>query len=784
MRLIYLALAWIAGLLLAAGNPGSSMTILWFGLVLLALLNIWLTRKDKTQRWYMLALVAFTLGGLRATFIPTTSDIVAYHNSGGLTIEGVIVSEPDLRDDRVQMQVSAEFISRAGSTTPVQGLVLVQAARSQTVRYGDRIQATGTLIFPAEMDTFSYADYLGRAGVFSIMPNAAIEVLSGGHGSPLLAAMYDLKSRAHTIIQTHLPDPAAALLSGIILGLERGIPPALQDDFSAGGASHIIAISGFNMVVVSGVVMGLLNRFTERKGLAAGIGLTVIAAYTLLVGANAAVLRAALMSSLVTIAPLLRRKTYVPASLAFLLLVLSAVNPAVLWDVSFQLSFFATLGLALFTKPLTKRFDALLERLLPANAARTTSDMLSEPLMVTLAVQITTLPLIILYFNRMSLVLLPVNLLIVPVQSALLLVGGAAVLLGFVLPVAAQVLFWFDLVFLSWTISIVRLFANLSFAEIEFQIDSRIIALYFMVLIGGALMQAAQPAWALRLAAFVRQRAISSATLLAGVSTCVLMSALFFSRPDHNLHVWFLDMGHSNAVLVQTPGGAQILVDGGRFPSRLLTALGDRMPFNDREIEILVITQPDEFDTSALQAIATRYTLGAALHNGQPNLSESYLLLQEALARYPLVAVHAGYVLEMDDGTRLEVLHPAALPGINDSLDDSALVLRLTYGEVSFLLTGDLSREGQARLLMGDHFPVAAVMQLPQHGTIRSLSANFLNAVQPQVVVLQSDRTNRRGDPNPDILAMLPEVPVLRTDQSGTLHLWTDGQTLWYLPEK
>jgi competence protein ComEC len=226
-----------------------------------------------------------------------------------------------------------------------------------------------------------------------------------------------------------------------------------------------------------------------------------------------------------------------------------------------------------------------------------------------------------------------------------------------------------------------------------------------------------------------------------------------------------------------------MLVDGGRFPSRLLTAIGDRLPFADREIEVLVITQPDEFDTSALTAVLARYDIGVALISGQPNLSDSFLQLQDLLAAHAVVTVRTGYTLVTDDGVLVEVLHPPQQPSLDDSLDDNTLTLRLSHGAISFLLTSDLSQEGQAALLAEGQWPLATVLQLPQHGTARSLDSAFLEAVQPQAVVIQSDPANRRGDPDADVLASLSVVPIFRTDQGGAIHFWTDGRELWVIDE-
>jgi competence protein ComEC len=778
MRLVYLALGWTAGLVLAA-STNARPTVLWLALTALALFTLWLGRHDQRQRILGAVLVALTLGGLRFSFTPVTRDVAQYNNVGGLTIEGVVVAEPDARDDRTLLRVEAETVTRAGGTVPTSGLVLVQAPSTTDAGYGDRIAATGLLITPAESDTFSYADYLARGGVFSIMQDTAVEVLSTGHGNALYSGLLDLKTQAGSLIDQHLPEPGAGLLSGILLGDENGISPDVEEAFGRVGASHVVAISGFNMVILSGVVMGLLKRLRLPNKWAGAIGILVIVVYTIFVGANAAVVRAAVMSSLLVIGEAIRRKTFLPASLAFVVIVMSALNPAVLWDVSFQLSAFATLGIMLFADPLSRWFNFQVARGVPSRLTSYVITLFGDPLMVTLAVQLTTLPLIVLYFGRLSPVLFAVNLLIIPVQSLLLILGILATLVAFLIPPIAQILFWFDLLLLAWTIGVVRLFARLPFADVEFYVDPRLITLYFVMLIGGAMLQATQPAWALRLANWIRGRAVMTATGFSGAAVLLLMGAVYMSRPDGYLHLWLPDVGHSNAVLVQTPGGAQMLVDGGRFPSRLLTAIGDSFPFNDQEIEVLVITQPDEFDTSALSAVLNRYDIGMALTNGQPNLSEAYGQLQDALSQHEVISVTTGYTLQVDDGVLLEVLNPPQQPGLDESLDDNALVLRLTYGEASFLLTGDFSREGQGLLLEDGIWPLAAVMQLPGHGGARSLDADFLAAAQPQVALLQSDRANRLGDPDADTLAMLGDIPIFRTDQGGSIHIWTDGEQLW-----
>ncbi|MDE2638515.1 MAG: ComEC/Rec2 family competence protein [Chloroflexota bacterium] len=778
MQLIVFSSAWAVGIsvsrVLLAMPPS-----FWFAAFAVSLCGGLVFRR-RVAWWIFASLIAFFAGGFRQSLAPASSEIAAYNGHSG-TITGLVVSQPRLREDRVQFRLASENIFTNSELTGTSGLVLVEADRGAEVQYGDRIRATGKLALPATWDTFSYADYLGRQGVFSIMQNAGLEVVDSGYGSPLIASLLKLRTVVQRSIASALPEPQAGLLTGILLGDEDGISRKLKDDFSRVGASHVVAISGFNMVIVSGIVVRVMSTLFRRNRVVVTLNaLSVIAVYALFVGASPGILRAALMSGLLVVGSQLNRKTFVPTSLAFATLLLSLGDPSVLLDIGFQLSFLAVLGLSLFADPLSTRFRRLLDRLLPIRAASVVHSFLNEPLIVSIAAQITTLPLIILYFGRLSLVALPVNILIVPVQTAVLLLGMTASVVYAFMPAIGTLIYWADLVFVSWTIAVVRAFADLEFAEIVVHLDGRLIQAFYLLLIGGAMGYAARPPIWHHIQEFVRRHTVVLAVIATSATALILMGAVTISRADGRLQVWLLDIGHSNAVLAQTPGGAQILVDGGRFPARLLTAIGDRLPFYDREIEILAITHPDAWDIAALNSVLERYSVDAVLYHGQPNRDPTVDSIFERLRQSDtqIVEVKAGYTVEFADGAMLEVLHPQTQPKITDRLNDNALVLRLSYGDASFLLTADLSVEGQRELIATGVAMRASVLQIPQHGTARALDDDFLSAVQPQIALLQIDIANRRGDPDPDTLGKLRGVDLFRTDEIGTIHLRTDGKTI------
>ncbi len=634
MRLIIITVAWALGISLSRALP-TIETSVWAAAMAVGALSA-LALPNENLRKLAVLLVLFTAGGARQSLVPRSSEIADFNGYNG-TITGSIVAEPTVRYDRIQVRLAAESVFVNNQTRPISGQVLVEADRSAELAYGDRIRATGALDYPGAGDTFSYADYLGRQGVFTIMRNAGLEIVGANSGNPAMAMLLELKQIVRGIIECALPEPQAGLLTGILLGDERGISPELEEAFERVGASHIIAISGFNMVTVSAMVMRVFSSVIgERSSAAVVCAVLVIALYSLFAGASPGILRAALMSSLFVIGNQLRRKTFLPTSLACATLVLSIRDPNVLLDFGFQLSFFAVLGLGLFVDPLSTRFRSLLEKHLPRHIANPLHSFLNEPLIVSFAAHVATLPLIILYFGRLSLMSLPVNLLIVPVQAAVLLLGFAAVVAYVFVPAIGVLVFWADLLFLSWTITVVRVFAQFEFAEIAVNIDGRLIQLYYLLLIGYAMVHAARPPMWIRLEQFVRRQVVVLSAVAAAAIALVLMWAMCFSRPDRKLHLWLLDVGHSNAVLMQTPGGAHVLVDGGRFPSRLLSAIGDRLPYFDRDIEILVITHPDDGTSprSILCSIVTKCALGSIMDRKTMAMSSQRSLIgSSGLAR-------------------------------------------------------------------------------------------------------------------------------------------------------
>jgi len=795
MTLIYLAFAWLAGIVLAKmlDPPWQVLPVL----ALAAFLGLLLGRddapgKDRVRLGALCALMLALGAGRFLLAVPhfDETSLATYNDVGWVTLEGVVVGEPDEREQYTNLRLQAERLTLPdGAEREIEGLVLVKAGRYPPRRYGDCVRVEGLLETPPVFEEFSYRDYLARQDIHSLIRRAQVTLLAENQTNPLRYCLLAFKRHAQSTIARILPEPQAALLTGILLGVETGIPADLMDDFAATGTTHIIVISGFNITIVAGIFSGIARRlFGQRR--AVWVAVAGVVVYTILVGASAAVMRAALMGLLYLFGRHLGRAVFAPASLAAAAIAMTLHDPNALWDVGFQLSFAATVGLVVYTEPLEQVFERALARVTSAERARQIVGLVSEALIVTLAAQITTTPIILHYFGRLSLVTLLTNFLILPAQPLLMLSGGVAMLLGLIALPVGQVVGWVAWMFLTYTIEIVRLTARVPFASVPVQMDGWMVFVYY-ALLSGLTWWVAQPR---ERRSELRARFVSplETRALVGAAAILLVLAFFAWRglPDGRLHVTFLDVGQGDAIFIQTPSGRQVLIDGGPSETALLAQLGRQMPFWDRTLDVMVLTHPESDHVTGLVGALERYRVDMVVFREMEHESEVYahwlrLLEAEGAAVY---RGEAGLRLALDDGADAErpvemvVLHPGA--ELRGEANNDSLVARLTYGHVSVLLSGDIEAEVEQQLAAGEATITSTVLKAAHHGSCGSTTEEFLGAVAPEVVVISVGAENRFGHPCAEVLERLGDLPTYRTDERGAVEFITDGTQVWVETEK
>jgi len=774
--LMLFTIAWIGGLLLGQGIETPAVWYLLAFPPASVLLVGWGDRRWGRRSAAML--VGLALGALRMSVAQpdiTADHIAFYRDRGQVTIEGVVIADPDRRalDTRLRVRVDELTVGEAAPQS-VEGKLLVYVPPYPRIHYGDRLRAVGLLETPPVFEDFSFADYLAREGIYALLREVDAHVLASHQANPLMDGVLRFKSTAHQRLQLMLPEPQGALLAGVLLGIEQGIPEPLVEAFERTGASHIVAISGFNLTMVAALVTRMARGLLDRRGglLAA---LSAIWIYVILVGADASVMRAGVMSSLIALGQQEQRRPHGPTSLAAATFVLSVLNPFVLWDVGFQLSAAAVVGMLILAPPLTAWCTAFVSRWVRQELAERLIGILNDILIVTSVVQLTTLGIIAANFHAIPLVAPLTNFLILPAQPFIMAFGGLALVSGLLLQPLGQVLAWIAWVFLAYTIDVVTWTATFSWASLPvpviapflvrvYHVGLAMLSLRLVVGKDAALRGYLKGGWDRARSLVVALHPYSTA---AAGATVVLMIAFLVLRPDGRLHVTFLETGRGDAVLIRTPDGSTALIDGGYDPRQTLAEMGRQMPFWTRRLDQVILTSPDDDRLHGLIAVVERFEV-AWVGTG-PGLRESaiYAQWQAILQERPpgtVALLRQGDRRELSESVQLDVLWPPP-----DR--EGPLVLQLTHGEVKVLLMGGATTVVE-KALVERYGPAlqSQVLALPRQGDKTCCSVDLLQAVAPVVAAVQGDRLD-------DVTrAKLMDSRLYATASHGTVEIVSDGR--------
>lgn len=250
------------------------------------------------------------------------------------------------------------------------------------------------------------------------------------------------------------------------------------------------------------------------------------------------------------------------------------------------------------------------------------------------------------------------------------------------------------------------------------------------------------------------------------------------SVQSHELRFTALDVGEGDAILVQTPNGSDVLIDGGP-DATVVERLSRHLPPSDRDLELVVLTHPDADHVNGLAIIASQFRIDRVLETGvrAKSKADGAWVAEVRRQKSEVTDAAAGTSLTLD-GVRFDVLWPVSDADVQEeSGNDTSVVLRVTYGETSFLLSGDISAVVEDRLIRTGTLSDVDVLKVGHHGSISSTSEEYLDAVRPEIAVISVGQGNKFGHPHPSVLRRLRErgVEVMRTDELGDVELVSNG---------
>ncbi|MFU1792702.1 ComEC/Rec2 family competence protein [Paenibacillus azoreducens] len=860
--LIVWTVGWLAGASLAYTFSGLHLYLVWTGVTLLLVIPVLLQRT--LLRTMLILWLALTMSGIywtwndarNVTELPQALavDGTLLHGSM-LQVEGVIVTQVDVDGDRADMQVrlqqvkmmdsagsgGASPVSRSlGERVMVQVKLLAKDQQTEAAKWqrGDRIKLSGMIEYPStarNFGGFDYAAFLRTQHIHWIYKVKGIqnaEVSPGSPWGPLTVLRWN--DRLRTVlgdkIEQIFQEPHAGYMKGLLIGMKDDIDPETYSQFSQLGLTHILAISGMHVAVYVGSLLFMLSLFKVSRERSLLVVMLLIPLYVLLSGVSPSVVRAGIMSIIGLYAA---RKGWLKDGLNVLAaaaLLMTLWNPYYLLNVSFQLSFLVTAGLMIYI-PLMNPLLRFLPKRIAAAAG------------VTLVAQLVSFPLTIYYFNQFSLLSFTANFALVPLITLFTLPFGAgALILGLIWLKAGKMAGWlielqndviFKLIrFMNGYPQFVMIWKSPSLIWII----AYFILLYLLLYLAGKLMGDRKTRLPIQREADetaeldgIRKVTSGKKLTLAANRTRaafvgIMLGFIFLLyweyRPASYYGaglVQFLDVGQGDGILITTPEGRNILVDGGGTVSfrRPQDAWKERKkPFEVgakvvvpllkqrgvHHLDAVIVTHADQDHAGGLQAVLEQIPVKAFMFNGTLSGTKAFeKLMKTALGRnIPVYAVHQGMKLQPDKHTEMMFIAPESeaveqeeVPIVKDQNHISVAFL-LTMNGARLLFTGDMDKAAEENILsLADSHQAGAVqgvsaagafvlpeggidvLKIAHHGSKSSSGDSWLDYWRPKAAVISAGVNNLYGHPHAEVMQRIEDQgsELYRTDRSGEVQM-------------
>lgn len=367
-----------------------------------------------------------------------------------VSVEGIVVDAPDARVFNQQIIIRPEN---------QKSNILVIAPKEVSVNYGDKIKAGGVLETPENFMTtagkeFNYVRYLANKDIYFVIKNAEVEIISEGNGNSVKSQLFKLRNAFMGNINKIISPPERDLANGLILGARGGFDTEMKNEFISTGTIHVVALSGYNITIVSENVMKFLGLFLSQT-ISIIFGIVVIILFIIMTGAQATAIRAGIMASIVLLARLTGRTAQAGRILVIAGLLMITYDLRVVTDMSFQLSFLATFGILFITPKVMKWVSFMPMRF-----------KLRETVATTLGATIAVLPIILFSTGVLSIVSLPANILILPIIPYTMLFSFLTGIVGFISSTLAVPFAFISNLLLSYILFVVHFFASLPFASV------------------------------------------------------------------------------------------------------------------------------------------------------------------------------------------------------------------------------------------------------------------------------------------------------------------------------
>lgn len=771
-KLLSFAGALVCGVWCGGFFTAASLPIIYLVLVLLFVVSCWSIYCQK-RLWVFIGFF-FMLGMFRvihAASIPA-HDISNFAEQN-VKVQGRVVDVPqatiiDEKQRKVKYTLQVNKLIHGREYAHASGGVAVNHRQEFTEalpRCGDELVVCGKVYLPHGYNNPGLPDTVGslaRQGItarMAVTPGSIKVVDNYLNSWDSRIAVW--RNRVFENMQKVMPANEAGILNGFIFGGYTGIKSEIVKAYAVTGIIHILSVSGTHIALVGGILTWLgtavgLRRYT---GILACSGVVF---YSVISGLSPPVVRSALMGIIAFSAVWLGREKDSPTAFAIATIGMIGYEPSLIWDISFQLSFGATAGLIFLYSKVRGWFR------LPAGIA--------GPLAVTISAQLGVLPFIAWYFSGVSLSSVIANIIIVPIVELVVIIGLLGVILGSASYFAGQMIFVLCSLIIGFINWMVLLLAELPGGYIHVPAGNMYVGLIYYLFL----------AWIFGYlpANFLKPQEMFERWPGAGLLFigCTLLGFMVYSLWPRPVYVHFIDVGQGDATLVTTPHHYAILIDtGGNIGDTTGFDIGERVVvpylqhYGVTKLDYLILTHGHQDHAGGALGVVNNITVKNILLPRE-NFTSS---VRDLIRTHPqgIVPTYEGQSIIID-GVKIAVVH-AVSPHQYVQGNEVSSVIRVEYGQNSFLLTGDLNASGEG-VMLKRFLNRVDVLKVGHHGSKTSSTAPFLEALSPKYAIISVGYKNRFGHPHAETLQRLAQhnIRVFRTDERGAIIASTDGVRL------
>ncbi len=772
MPFVYLTSAYVGGLLTGYIFP-SPLTAFIFLLVLFAIL--WTKRSN--EGFLIIILISIWGYGWGTKSNITLSNISKLNNAIGLhgkiiDVKGTIIDNK-IYNNRMNLTVKPENTDHNLKPRFNYFVVMDTLISGYYPDIGDTIAGQGIFEIikgrrnPGDFDFQSYYSRKNIFGRVRIKDPHQLQFRRSNSFKPvqMISLIRKYIKNKFELVLDHEP---AAMLSALILGNRNDLDPELIKAFTISGVVHVLAVSGLHVGYVLIVLFIVVKIIRIPWGWNRCFIIAGLFIFVLISGSKPSVIRASTMAALYVIAPVLSRKANpwnIISATGFLMLI---TNPLSLEDIGFQLSFAAVISIMLFHRFITLKMPKVIQ---PSEISNRPVRYLWSLFLVSLSAQIGTFPLIAYHFHQINILAGFSNLIIVPLIGLFLALGFIIIFLGWI-PIIGYSIGQTEWALYKLIYHVSNISAGVSWASVKLPEVSLQFIFYFIAVLGIIFI-------------YLNSKRKELVLIVFCLTANIFIWNLAFEK--HGLDIVFLDVGQGDATIMRFPNGKTMLIDSG--PANPWYDTGEKviLPVANylgiHKFNWLVLSHPHNDHIGGAVSIIESMPVDTVLDTYSSFQSSTYRYLKSQITKKGIIykQVTAGEVKSFGQNTYIQILAPDTSWSMHQSnVNNSSIVLRILYGEKSFIFMGDLEQDGEGELLRAEQNIKSDIIKVGHHGSITSSSMPLINAIKPDFAVMSLGNKNKFGHPSAIILDRYSEqnVNVFRTDEKGAAWFFSNGKNL------